>query len=51
MEYEYKDRSLTFDFNDIEFEGTKHDLEVIVTDKVGNSIKLLATIYRKIQNN
>jgi len=51
MEYEYKDRSLTFDFNDIEFEGTKHDLEVIVTDKVGNSIKLLATIYRKILNN
>lgn len=51
MEYEYKDRSLTFDFNDVEFEGTKHDLEVIVTDKVGNSIKLLATIYRKIQNN
>src|SRR5690606_17706948 len=51
MEYEYKDKSLTFDFNDVEFEGTKHDLEVIVTDKVGNSIKLLATIYRKILNN
>jgi len=51
MAYVSKGSFLTFDYNDVEFAGTKHDIEVTVIDKVGNSIKLVATIYRKILNN
>ena len=51
MEYEYKDRTLTYDFTDLEFEGTKHDLKIIITDNVGNSTTLIASFYRKLLNN
>ncbi len=51
MEYEYKDRTLTYDFRDLEFEGTKHELKVIITDNVGNTTTLLASFYRKLLNN
>lgn len=46
MEYEYKNGSLTFDFDDLEFEGSKHDLEVKVTDNVGNSTTFNTSFYR-----
>ena len=51
MEYEYKDKTLTYDFNDLEFEGSKHDLKIIITDNVGNTTTLLASFYRKLINN
>ncbi|MBL7472111.1 M23 family metallopeptidase [Robertkochia sediminum] len=46
MEYEYKKGSLTFDFSDLEFKGNKHDLEVKVTDNVGNSTTFNTSFYR-----
>ena len=46
MEYEYKNGSLTFDFDDLKFEGSKHDLEVKVTDNVGNSTTFNTTFHR-----
>ncbi|TRZ43816.1 M23 family metallopeptidase [Robertkochia solimangrovi] len=47
MEYEYKDNSLSFNFDDLHFEGTKHTLEVRVKDNVGNSTIFKADFYRK----
>ncbi|THD66531.1 M23 family metallopeptidase [Robertkochia marina] len=46
MEYEYKKGSLTFNFEDLEFEGGKHELEVKVTDNVGNSTTFNTSFYR-----
>lgn len=51
MEYEYKDKTLTYDFSDLEFEGSKHDLKIVITDNVGNTNTLLASFYRKLLNN
>lgn len=47
MEYEYKNQSLTFDFENLTTEGPKHLLEVRVTDNVGNSANFKAVFYRK----
>lgn len=47
MEYEYKDNTLTFDFNDNIITDTKNELKVIVTDNVGNSATFEATFFRK----
>lgn len=47
MEYEYKDNTLTFDFNDNVVSDTKNELKVIVTDNVGNSTTFEATFFRK----
>ena len=47
VEYEYKNGSLTFNFDDLEFEGSKHELEVKVTDNVGNSTTFNTSFYRK----
>jgi len=47
MEYEYKDRTLTYDFNDNVVTDTKNELKVIVTDNVGNSTTFEATFFRK----
>lgn len=47
MEYEYKDKTLTYDFNDNVITDTKNELKVIVTDNVGNSTTFEATFYRK----
>lgn len=46
LEYEYKNGSLTFNFDDLEFEGGKHNLEVIVKDNVGNSTTFKTSFYR-----
>lgn len=46
-EYEYKENMLTFDFNDLELEGTKHLLEVIVSDNAGNSTTFTSLFFRK----
>ena len=47
MEYDYKKKTLTHDFNDGIVIETKNNLKVIVTDHVGNSETYEATFYRK----
>ncbi|MGJ8593280.1 MAG: M23 family metallopeptidase [Aquaticitalea sp.] len=47
MEYEYKNNTLTFDFNDNVVTDTKNELKVIVTDNVGNSTTFEASFFRK----
>jgi len=47
MEYDYKTKLLTYDFNDAVSTETKNNLKVIVTDNVGNSTTFEATFYRK----
>jgi len=47
MEYDYKKKTLTHDFNDGVVIETKNNLKVIVTDNVGNSSTYQATFYRK----
>ncbi len=47
MEYEPKTNTLTYNFNDIDFTETQHNLKVIVTDNVGNSTTFTSTFFRK----
>ncbi|MDG3583443.1 M23 family metallopeptidase [Galbibacter pacificus] len=47
MEYEYKDNTLTYDLNDIDFKDSANYLEVFVTDNVGNNTTFNAVFYRK----
>ncbi|WP_417444850.1 M23 family metallopeptidase [Joostella sp.] len=42
-EYEYKKNMLTYDLSDIDFKDSSRNLEVIVTDNVGNSATFNAT--------
>ncbi|RAV27510.1 M23 family metallopeptidase [Sinomicrobium soli] len=46
MEYEPKQNMLTYDFEDMSFDESKQQLEVVVTDNVGNSTTFNATFYR-----
>ncbi|GLB54061.1 peptidase M23 [Neptunitalea chrysea] len=46
-EYEYKKNTLTFNCEDLTFTGTKHKLELVVTDNVGNSTTFTRTFFRK----
>ena len=47
MEYDYKTKTLTHDFNDASIKDTKNNLKIIVTDNVGNSSTFEATFFRK----
>ncbi|WP_224484787.1 M23 family metallopeptidase [Robertkochia aurantiaca] len=47
MEYEYKDQSITFNFDDLKTEEKKCELKVEVTDNVGNSTIFNSTFYLK----
>ncbi|TNJ42167.1 M23 family metallopeptidase [Tamlana fucoidanivorans] len=47
MEYDYKTKTLTHDFNDNVLTETKNNLKVIVTDNVGNSSTFESVFYRK----
>jgi len=47
MEYDYKKKTLTHDFNDAIIKDTKNNLKVIVTDNVGNSTTFETSFYRK----
>ena len=47
MEYDYKRKTLTHDFNDSVITGTKNNLKVIVTDNVGNNSTFETLFYRK----
>jgi len=45
MEYNYKNKTLTHDFNDAVVTETKNKLKVIVTDNVGNSTTFETTFF------
>ncbi|MGJ5640993.1 M23 family metallopeptidase [Formosa sp. S-31] len=47
LEYDYKTKLLTYDFNDNISDETKNNLKIIVTDNVGNSSTFEAMFYRK----
>ena len=47
MEYDYKTKTLTHDFNDGIITDTKNNLKVIVTDNVGNNSTFETLFYRK----
>ncbi|AJR03977.1 M23 family metallopeptidase [Siansivirga zeaxanthinifaciens] len=47
MEYDYKTKTLTYDFNDHNITDTKNILKLIVTDNVGNSSTFESVFYRK----
>jgi len=47
MEYDYKTKTLTHDFNDGVITETKNNLKIIVTDNVGNNSTFETTFYRK----
>ena len=46
LEYDYKKGSLIYDFSDKKLEGNRHQLKVIVTDKVGNTREYSTYFYR-----
>ncbi|GAA3652049.1 M23 family metallopeptidase [Flavivirga jejuensis] len=47
MEYDYKTKTLTHDFNDSIVTDTKNNIKVIVTDNVGNNSTFESLFYRK----
>lgn len=47
MEYEYKDKSLTYYFSDNVISDTENNFKLVVLDNVGNSATYEATFYRK----
>lgn len=47
MEYDYKKKTLIYDFSDNVVTDTKNNLKVIVTDNVGNSTTFEASFFRK----
>lgn len=47
MEYDYKTKTLTHDFNDNVITDTKNNLKLIVTDNVGNNSTFETLFYRK----
>lgn len=51
MEYEPKNGTLTYDFNDSKYSSlqktTKHQLKIVVSDYVNNTNTYIATFYRK----
>ena len=47
MEYDYKTKTLTHDFNDNVITDTENNLKIIVTDNVGNNSTFEAVFYRK----
>ena len=47
LEWNLKKGILVYDFNDKKLSGTKHQLEVVVTDNANNTKTYRATFYRK----
>ncbi|SDB42380.1 Peptidase family M23 [Flavobacteriaceae bacterium MAR_2010_188] len=47
MEYEYKKKTLTYNFDDSVISEAENNLKLIVTDNVGNSSTFEATFFRK----
>ena len=47
LEWDYKTGKVFYNFNDLKPEGTKHTIQLIVTDKVGNRTEKTIHFYRK----
>ncbi len=47
LEYDYKKRDLTYNFDDKKLKGDRHTLEVIVEDRLGNKGVYKTVFYRK----
>ena len=46
LEYDYKKGTLTYDFSDKKLQGNRHQLKIIVTDKMGNTREYSTYFYR-----
>jgi len=47
LEYDYKKGTLTYNFNDKKLKGHKHELKVIVEDRLGNTRQYKTVFYRR----
>ena len=47
LEHEPKEKHLTYDFNDIDFDGATLNIVLEANDGVGNKQQFSATVYRK----
>lgn len=47
MEYDVKNKKLSYDFSDKKLVGSKHTFKLIVSDNVGNTNTYSSTFYRK----
>ena len=47
MEYDVKNKKLTYNFKDKQLVGTKHIFKLVVSDNVGNTNTYNSTFYRK----
>ena len=47
MEYDLKEKKLSYDFRDKKLVGSKHIFKLVVSDNVGNTNTYIATFYRK----
>ena len=50
MEHEPKDKTLIYDFSDLNFEKARLDFKLEVEDNVGNKTQYEATLFRKPQS-
>jgi len=50
MEHEPKDKTLIYDFSDLNFEKARLDFKLEVEDNVGNKTLYEATLFRKPQS-
>ncbi len=48
-EWDYKTGKAFYDFNDLKFEGSKHTLRIVVTDRVGNKTEKKLIFHRKFR--
>jgi len=49
VEWDYKTGKAFYDFNDLSFDGSRHELKIIVTDKLGNRTEKNLIFYRKFK--
>ncbi|QMU64979.1 MAG: peptidoglycan DD-metalloendopeptidase family protein [Flavobacteriaceae bacterium] len=47
MEYDLKEKRLTYNFQDKKLVGSKHSFKIVVSDNIGNTNTLSATFYKK----
>jgi len=47
VEWDYKTGKAFYDFSDLRFPGTKHELKIVVTDRTGNRTEKRLIFYRK----
>ena len=50
MEYNHKNKILTYNFSDKKLVGSKHIFKIVVSDNVGNTNTLSTTFFKKQVN-